>query len=589
MYACIYVPHFALQAIVRAEPALRLQPVAITEGTPPLCKVTDINQKACRAGIKLGMSKLEAAQLPGLTVRQRSPAQEAAAHAALLDLGFSFSPRVESTAPDTVVLDITGLEHLFGAPAMIARSLVERASVLGLKTQVGAAANIDAGVHAARGFRGITVIPEGQEAEILGSLPLEVMSAPPGSLETLERWGVRTFRALATLPTAQLSERLGQQGVRRQATVLGRTSRPLVPVEPALKFEEVMELEYPVTMLEPLAFILGRMLDQLCQRLEARALAANELRLKLQLENVARDLDCRLFDFGPDVDSGPDFGNASFPPTASLSSSRPKGAQPGGNYLLRTLRLPVPMRNSQLFLKLWLLHLKADPPQAPILKVTLAAAPAKPRVAQGGLFLPLAPDPEKLEVTLARIAGVVGKERVGSPEIEDTHRPDAFRMSGFDADASRIKSRKTRASSPESRLPRPQSSDSQLPGSQPRSLMALRIFRPPQPAVVEMKNGHPVRVYARRIRGEVVAASGPWRTSGNWWRNDAWGEDEWDIELQSLVHDPQFFEPAANGTATATAGTAVKLRKPGKRMKAGFYRIYQELASGNWFIRGMYD
>jgi protein ImuB len=208
-------------------------------------------------------------------------------------------------------------------------------------------------------------------------------------------------------------------------------------------------------------------------------------------------------------------------------------------------------------------------------------------VMQGGLFLPLAPDPEKLEVTLARIAGVVGKERVGSPELEDSHRPDAFRMSCFDSDASGIKNRQTRAPSSESRAPSPCSSDPQFPSPQSRNLMALRIFRPPQPAVVEVKNGQPVRVYARGIRGDVVTASGPWRTSGHWWRNDSWGEDEWDVELRSLVGGPLVFEPA--DIAAATAAAPAKPRKTAENSKAGFYRICRELTSGNWFIRGMYD
>jgi protein ImuB len=285
MYACIHIPNFLVQAILRAEPALRAEAVAITDGKPPLCRVVALNNKAARGGIKPGISKLEAAQFPEVTIRQRSPAQEQAAHAALLDLGFAFSPRVEATAPDTVVLDLAGLEHLFGVPETIASNLKRGASALRLKANVAVAANVDAAVHAGRWLRGVSVIPEGNEPELLGSLPLEVLAPQLEILETLDRWGVRTFHALAALPSAQLSQRLGQEGLRLQALARGRTSRPLVPVEPALKFEEAAELEYPVTLLEPLAFILGRMLDQLSKRLEGRSLATHELRLRLELEN----------------------------------------------------------------------------------------------------------------------------------------------------------------------------------------------------------------------------------------------------------------------------------------------------------------
>ena len=118
-------------------------------------------------------------------------------------------------------------------------------------------------------------------------------------LETLDRWGVRTFKALAALPTLQLSERLGQEGVRLQNLARGRTHRSLAPCEAPLNFEEVMELEYPVALLEPLAFILGRLLDQLCARLEARSLATHEVRLRLDLEaGVEAETDIGIRDSG---------------------------------------------------------------------------------------------------------------------------------------------------------------------------------------------------------------------------------------------------------------------------------------------------
>jgi len=388
-----------------------------------------------------------------------------------------------------------------------------------------------------------------------------VLEPPPEMFETLRRWGVHTFGALGALPAAQLSERLGQEGVRLQALACGRTSRPLVPVEPALEFEEVMELEYSVTLLDPLAFILGRMLDQLCRRLEARSLATNELRLRLELENTA-----------PDIETG----RANWKNHESGIGSRGRDS--------RNLRLPVPTRNPKLLLKLCLLHLKADPPQAPILKVMLTAQPAKPRVAQGGLFLPLSPHPEKLELTLARIAGVVGKERAGSPELEDSHQPDAFRMNRFHPGELRVA------------VPAPPSSPNRKPGvtsrgtpnsrfptSDSRHLMTLRFFRPPQPATVELVAGRPVRVFALGVHGDVIAASGPWRNSGSWWRDDAWEEDEWDIEVRSVVPGPW------SVAGELSRAGLVKPRTTDNGLKKGLYRIYRESPTGSWFIRGIYD
>ncbi len=63
--------------------------------------------------------------------------------------------------------------------------------------------------------------------------------------------------------------------------------------------------------------------------------------------------------------------------------------------------------------------------------VSIACEPVKPRVLQNGLFVPLAPAPDKLELTLARLAKLVGEENIGSPALLDTHRPDAFTMKQF--------------------------------------------------------------------------------------------------------------------------------------------------------------
>jgi protein ImuB len=156
-----------------------------------------------------------------------------------------------------VVLDITGLERLFGPPQKLAMALRQRASELGLETNVAVAANPDAAIHAARGFSGVTVVPSGKQAERLGELAIEVLQVvAPDILETLDRWGVHNLRALAALPEIALVERLGQQGLRLQKLALGCVERPLVPTEPSLTFEESVELEYPVALLEPLAFIL---------------------------------------------------------------------------------------------------------------------------------------------------------------------------------------------------------------------------------------------------------------------------------------------------------------------------------------------
>src|SRR5579863_10202630 len=94
-FACIYVPDFAVESILRAEPELRSQAVAVLEGKPPLQTILSGNEAARRAGVLPGMTKLQVEGCAEIALRERSELQESTAHQALLDCVQSFSPRVE--------------------------------------------------------------------------------------------------------------------------------------------------------------------------------------------------------------------------------------------------------------------------------------------------------------------------------------------------------------------------------------------------------------------------------------------------------------------------------------------------------------
>lgn len=579
-FACIFVSDFPAEAILRAEPELRSQAVVVLEGKPPLQKVFAVNEKARRAGIEPGMTKIQVEPCNEIVLRPRSSLQETAAHAALLDCAQSFSPRIEDTAPDTVLLDLSGLESLFGSLPKIARDIARRTSDLGLEANVATAFNPDTARFAARGFSGVTVVPEGKEAERLGNLPLDVLfpelTFPVSKeaarfLETFDLWGVRNLRALCALPEVALSERLGQPGIRLQQLARGVISRTLVPVEPPLIFEEAMELDHPLVLLEPLAFLLAHMLDQLCARLAARALAAQELRLQLNLDNGFHFLE----DVPPEETTGPAKTSAPNPghvetdargilqpagssgpgraPTRHPDDDSPlQPAIPHSSKFTRTLQLPIPMLDAKVFLKLLQLDLKAHPPGAPILKVHLSATPAQPRTTQGGLFLPPTPEPEKLELTLARIAGMVGEDKVGSLQLLDSHRPQAFRMQRFVP------------TEPEGEK---ENSDSTAAGA---PVTALRRFRPPVRATITLRDGKPAYLACpkrKEIQGEILWMAGPWRSSGDWWEQEGWSRDEWDIAMTTAAR-----------RQSSVAGNSLSL-----------YRLVHDLLSGHWFVEGTYD
>jgi protein ImuB len=546
-FAAIHIPNFSIQAAVRAEPTLRDRALVLIAGAAPLWNVVAASAAAQCAGIQLGMTKAQVTEFTNVEIRERCEVHETAAHAALLDAAWSVSPRVEDTAADTIVLDLDGLESLFGAQENIAQELIWRAGRVGVAANVAVASNIDSAIVAARGFSGVIVIAAGEESERLGGLPVNVLMVPTETTEILERWGIRTLGALVALPVLRLSERLGQLGVQLHALACGSSRRSLVLAEPSLRFEEEMELDESVEELEPLSFLLGRLLDQLCARLEARALALRAVHVWFALEPS----------FEKSVQAGDD---------ASREKSAPKEYR-------KLLTLPVPMRDSKMLLKLLRLQLQGDPPAAPIQKILLSGDAAAPRVAQSGLFVPKGPDPEKLELTVARLAKLVGEGNVGVAELLDTHRAENFRMSKF---ASVVEHAK-----------RPRKNGDVAIGGAASSIglggefssaphgtgmpAAFRIIRPSVPVRVELREHLPVRVFFRGVSGRVTIASGPWRSSGDWWQEDSWDCDEWDLAIDF------------------GAVTGNRAHRDDSLPECGVYRVFYDDIKRGWFVRGFYD
>lgn len=518
-FASLFVPDFPVQAVVRLEPELQGKPVAILTGAAPLTKVFAVSQTARELGVETGMTKVQAEAFQGVVWRWRSLSQEASAYSALLDCAWAISPRVEEGPKrdeqdfsDTVVLDLAGCEKLFGSSEKIADDLRRIAARVGLTANVAIAGNPVAAITAAQGFAGVTVIPDGQEALRIGSLSLEALRIPFEFVETLHRWGIHTCGEFAGLSEIAIVERLGQEGLRWWRLAQGTDAHHLIAKDFPVNFEEHMDLESPVDLLEPLLFVLNRLLEQLCARLRMHILSIGEIKVILTLErNDSRHKDPLLH--------------------------------------VRTIRLPVPARDSKLLLKLLQLDLEAHPPGLPVTAVTILAVPLKARSQQFGLFLPLSPDPERLEITLARIQGTVGENRVGAPMLLDTHGPNGFQQTRFV-------------------LPEMEEKQA-VKEKQPTA--AMRIYRPALPATVEFREGKPTFLGCEGVRRQILAFAGPWKRKGDWWSETEWAREEWDVEVRTLRPTVQRERDGADKEETAV------------------YRVYKDLRTKRWLVEGVYD
>jgi protein ImuB len=422
----------------------------------------------------------------------------------LRDVAADFSPRFERRG-SAVVLDLAGLDRLFGHPRVIADELRKAADERGLRMHVAIAGTCTAAhLLAAHRTRPVTVVERGGDADAIALLPIELLrnvvandpndpNVPNDLLPTFRRWGLRTIGDLAALPADAVSARLGAEGARWHRLAQGQDLRPLQPEVPEERFEQAFDLEWPIEGLEPLSFVLGRLLEPLSAHLERRGRGAAVIHLRLHL--VTRTLH------------------------------------------ERSLQLPASMRDARTLRTLLLLDLESNPAPAAIDRVVVAVDPTPARVLQFSLLTRPLPSPEQLSTLMARLGALMGEDRCGSPVVVDSWKPGAFAMKAFlprDAD-------KSQSPDPKSQSP----------------VAALRRFRVPVPARVRAEDGTPRQVFTDRrgiAGGHVRTAAGPWRTSGNWWNEpesripnpeSSWDRDEWDVALGDGVAYRVFRERAS--------------------------------------------
>ena len=550
--AVLHVPNFSLQAVIRTRTDLGGKPLALLDDRAPKAVVVQADARARAAGVTPGLTATQAvARCADLVLLPRSGAAEKDAGAALLAAAGSISPRVERTAVGICTVDLAGKAAAARLPH--GRAAVEQLRRLGLEATAGigrtpllalmaaraAQLQIDGGAqacpfdrpspsygpagkiaplqiaktgpvlqtaagdatpssraplgnatrasHLQEAGQARPVIEVQDERDFLLPLPLALADPPPDLAAILNGWGIRTLGALIALPKPEVGRRLGRRGINLWERAAGGIDRPIEPCPPAATFAAAMELEHEVETLQPLLFILRRFADRLALQLANASLVAAELTLELHL--------------------------------ADATAHR------------RGFRLPEPTASPDILFRALQTHLETLRTEAPVKEVRLAIAPARPLVRQHGLFDTGLRDPHGFAETLARVEAVVGRDRVGTPELEPTHRPDAFSL-GKPADVIG---------------PPPP------PPVLPPCGLPLRRFRPPVEAEVSIGLHGPAFVQSRIAGGDVARRRGPWRCSGGWWGPGCWAGEEWDVELA----------------------------------RGGLFRL--SLRAEQWWVEGMYD
>ena len=298
----------------------------------------------------------------------------------------------------------------------------------------------------------------------------------------LHKWGIHTLGQLAALDKEQLGGRLGPEAIRMWERANGRSSRVLKLIQPPESFEESFEFEREIETAEPLLFVLRRFLEQLAVRLAAIYLVAKELTLRITFAN----------------------------------SRQNESAMAGKQIYERVFKIPQPTNDVDLLFRMLQTHLENFRSEHPIVAVALSAEPIKPSREQFGLFETTLRNPHQLSETLARLTALLGGDRIGTPVLEETHRPDAFRMQPFSwTVVSAVSNKET------------------PPLSTAKATAALRRFRPGISASVLQDEDLPAHVRSTEMSGKIIDEFGPYLLSGNWWDEKSWVRAEWDVQLQN--------------------------------------------------------
>jgi protein ImuB len=276
-YLSLWLRRLATDRLTRQSRLPIDRPLALIGAVKNARALTAVNDAAARMGLRVGMSFADAcAILPALDWAEQAPAEDARLLARLADWCERYTPLVGLDAPDGLMLDITGVVHLFGGESALARDLVQRLAEFGLNARIGVAETVGAAWAAARHGKN-TIIPSSETHKALAGLPLAALRLLPETREGLSQLGLRTIGDIMVRPRAGLAARFGAELMRRLDQALGREEEPISPRTPLPAFSVEQGFPEPLLRDEDLLSVLAWLEKRLCALLEERGEGARRV------------------------------------------------------------------------------------------------------------------------------------------------------------------------------------------------------------------------------------------------------------------------------------------------------------------------
>ncbi|CAF0704986.1 Y-family DNA polymerase [Candidatus Methylacidithermus pantelleriae] len=469
MFAVVYLPSFSLQAILRS-----LRPAAFLKepwGLWELCGsrpvLTDLTPLAQALGVSPGMNPKEAqGRVPQLKIVKRSLSTEKDLHYFFLKHLYTLCPRVEATSSGVYTLDLSLLPQNKN-PQKHLLPLIERSRSWNLQVQVGIASTPELAFFAARQAR--PILWARNPSLLFKQAPVSWAGFSSSIEKILRLWGIQTLGEFLSLPHEELVRRLGKEVASFLQKLTSSQARPLRVAFPRDPWKWEISWEHPIETRESLLASLSFVIKELSQKLSLCHQGVKELRLHFQFE----DKSSRSY---------------TLPLAASIQDP---------HQLFRILCL-------------WMEHFQAP---TRLLSLEFEVSPSAECFQQGELFGPSLRNPMHLGETLTRLEAFLGESRVGRPLPAPSHCPDRYLWKRLD--------------------PWEIQKETWLPSFflSPLLGIPLRRFRPPIPIEVRLKEAVPI-AFRRKEKGwqSIIASRGPWNFSGEWWTQEPWEYQLWEVQ-----------------------------------------------------------
>ncbi|HEY3394954.1 MAG TPA: DNA polymerase Y family protein [Lacipirellulaceae bacterium] len=535
---CLWLPNWPIQRIVRSRPELKGRAVALAASGPRGAQVAECSSAAMAQGVRVAMPVAEAQALaPQLAVLPHEPQHDRKALAELAEACERFTPCVgleEGDAPQSLLLDISNLEHLWGSEARLVAQVEKFFKRRGYRVRLAVSETVGqawalahfaegGGVACSRAAQRSMSMEAGEDMLTrlrresmppiqLDLLPVEALRISAAATALLRELGIETIDQLMLLPREELTSRFGDELLRRLDQLTGAASEIIVPHRGLPGLEVGLSLDEPTADRAVLMHVLGQLVEQLSRQLAARDQGAVLLVCLLR---------CM-----------------------------------GGNTVPLRIGLLQPTASARQLMELVELNLETVRLNAEVDRVDVRVAVAgRLGERQGELFADRwSSDPHQLALLVNRLSSRLGEEQVLRAELSASpvperavrfvsltkgwlarSRPGTRQNSVPCARGGTAKPRRSRSGLAQSR--RLRSAQTNLPLS-PSPPLPILLHSAPQAleVVCVAPDGPPQFVWLENRRQRIVHHAGPERIETLWWRGSSVRRDYYRVALESGSH-----------------------------------------------------